>query len=118
MNRVYGCLANAVQYLHANKVRHKDLKPRNILLDRNEGLYVTDFGLSRDTSDASTSVTNGIDRGTYKYCALEVAHWELCGRAVDIYSLGCVFFEMFTVYRGLSLVDFDKFRTKNEDPSF
>lgn len=118
LNRVYGCLANAVQYLHANNVRHKDLKPRNILLDRNEGLYVTDFGLSRDTSDASTSVTNGIDRGTYKYCAPEVARWEPRGRAADIYSLGCVFFEMFTVYRGLSLVDFDKFRTKNEDPSF
>ncbi len=60
LNRVYGCLANAAKYLHDNDVWHKDLKPRNILLDTLDGLFVTDFGLSRDTTDASTSVTNGI----------------------------------------------------------
>lgn len=118
LNSVYGCLANAVQYLHDNDVRHKDLKPRNILLDRNDGLFVTDFGLSRDTTDASTSVTNGIERGTYKYCAPEVARYEPRGRAADIYSLGCVFLEINTVYRQLSLVEFDIFRTENEDHSF
>ncbi|PVH79939.1 kinase-like protein [Cadophora sp. DSE1049] len=118
LNRIYGCLANAVQYLHDNDVRHKDLKPRNILLDRNDGLFVTDFGLSKDTTDASTSVTNGIERGTYKYCAPEVARYEPRGRAADIYSLGCVFLEINTVHRKLSLVEFDTFRTKNEDHSF
>ncbi|KAG4436726.1 hypothetical protein IFR05_007780 [Cadophora sp. M221] len=118
LNRVYGCLSNAVQYLHNNDVRHKDLKPRNILLDRNDGLFVTDFGLSRDTTDASTSVTNGIERGTYKYCAPEVARYEPRGRAADIYSLSCVFLEINTVYRQMSLVEFDTFRTKNEDRSF
>ncbi|KAK0122545.1 hypothetical protein ONS96_009587 [Cadophora gregata f. sp. sojae] len=118
LSRIYGCLANAVQYLHDSDVRHKDLKPRNILLDRNDGLFVTDFGLSRDTTDASTSVTNGIERGTYKYCAPEVARYEPRGRAADIYSLGCVFLEINTVYRKLSLVEFDTFRTKDEDHSF
>lgn len=118
LNRVYGCLANAVQYLHDNDVRHKDLKPRNILLDRDDGLFVTDFGLSRDTTDASTSVTSGIERGTYKYCAPEVANYEPRGRAADIYSLGCVYLEINTVYRRLSLVEFDLFRTENEDHSF
>ncbi|KAH7381112.1 kinase-like domain-containing protein [Cadophora sp. MPI-SDFR-AT-0126] len=118
LNRIYGCLAHAVQYLHDNDVRHKDLKPRNILLDRNDGIFVTDFGLSRDTTDASTSVTNGIERGTYKYCAPEVARYEPRGRAADIYSLGCVFLEINTVHRKLSLVEFDTFRTKNEDHSF
>ncbi|KAL2063172.1 hypothetical protein VTL71DRAFT_6244 [Oculimacula yallundae] len=118
LNRVYGCLANAVQYLHDNDVRHKDLKPRNILLDRKNGLFVTDFGLSRDTTDASTSVTNGIERGTYKYCAPEVARYEPRGRAADIYSLGCVFLEINTVHRKLSLIEFDTFRTRNDDHSF
>jgi serine/threonine protein kinase len=116
--RVYGCLANAIQYLHNNDIRHKDIKPQNILLDRNDGLYITDFGLSRDTADASSSVTNGSERGTYKYCAPEVAMLEPRGRAADIYSLGCVFLEINTVYRRLSLGAFEKFRTEHDDRSY
>lgn len=118
LGRVYGCLANAICYLHDNDIRHKDIKPRNILLDRNDGLYVTDFGLSRDTSDASSSVTDGIERGTYKYCAPEVARFEARGRAADVYSLGCVFLEITTVYRQLSLTAFEHFRTENDDRSY
>ena len=118
LNKVYGCLANAIQYLHDQNVRHKDIKPRNILLHRNDGLYITDFGLSRDTTDSSSSVTNGIDRGTYKYCAPEVALYEPRGRAADIYSLGCVFLEINTVYRQISLAAFEDFRTEDEDRSY
>jgi serine/threonine protein kinase len=84
----------------------------------NDGLYVTDFGLSRDTADASSSVTNGIERGTYKYCAPEVARYEPRGRAADVYSLGCMFLEINTVQRRLSLTAFDDFRMENEDRSF
>lgn len=115
---IYGCLSEAIRYLHDNNVRHKDLKPRNILLDRNDCLYVADFGMSRDITDASTSITDGMERGTYKYCAPEVARYEPRGRAADIYSLGCVFLEINTVYRRLSLIEFDDFRTKDGDHSF
>jgi serine/threonine protein kinase len=118
LNSVYGCLANAIRYLHDNNVRHKDIKPRNILLDRNDGLYSTVFGLSRDTTDLSSSVTNGNDRGTYKYCAPEVARYEPRGRAADIYSLGCVFLEVNTIHRRLSLAAFEDFRIYNEDRSY
>jgi len=118
LTRVYGCLANAIQYLHNNNIRHKDIKPRNILLDKNDGLYVTDFGLSRDTADVSSSVTDGIEIGTYKYCAPEVAKLEPRGRAADIYSLGCVFLEINTVHRRLSLRAFENFRTDKNDRSY
>jgi serine/threonine protein kinase len=86
LNKVYGCLANAVQYFHNNNIRHKDLKPQNILLHRNDGLYVTNFGLSRDTTDASTNVTDVKERGTYKHYAPEVAGYQRRGRAADVCS--------------------------------
>ncbi|KAF2869446.1 kinase-like domain-containing protein, partial [Massariosphaeria phaeospora] len=89
----YGCIASAMAYLHSNSIRHKDLKPLNILLAR-DGLWITDFGHSSDFSDYSDSATNGGERGTLKYCAPEVAAYERSGRAADIFSLGCVFFEM------------------------
>jgi serine/threonine protein kinase len=118
LNRVYGCLANAIEYLHDSDIRHKDIKPQNILLGPKDCLYVTDFGLSRDTADASSSVTDGDARGTYKYCAPEVARYSPRGRAADIYSLGCVFLEINTVHRKLSLSAFEKFRIESGDRSY
>ncbi|KAN0117874.1 kinase-like protein [Hyaloscypha variabilis] len=118
LNRLYGCLANAIQYLHDNDIRHKDIKPQNILLGQNDDLYVTDFGISRDTADASSSITDGDARGTYRYCAPEVASYNPRGRAADIFSLGCVFLEINTVYRQLSLGVFENFRIENDDRSY
>jgi serine/threonine protein kinase len=88
-----GCTASAIDYLHRHKVRHKDLKPLNILLSRN-GLWVTDFGQSTDFSNFSDSATQGFERGTLKYRAPEVAAFERTGRSADIFSLGCIFFEI------------------------
>jgi serine/threonine protein kinase len=118
LRRIYGCLAKAVEYLHENGIRHKDIKPSNVLLNPTSSLFLTDFGISTDFTDASTSVTDGIARGTYKYCAPEVARWEPRGRAADVYSLGCVFLQIETVNRGLSLLDLDKFRSSGDDQSF
>jgi serine/threonine protein kinase len=91
--RSYKCIASAIQHLHENSVRHKDLKPHNVLLSP-IGLWVTDFGLSTDFSGISNSNTSGGERGTVKYCAPEIAAFQSSGRSADIYSLGCVFFEM------------------------
>jgi serine/threonine protein kinase len=118
LKEAYGCLTCGVQYLHQNHIRHKDIKPTNILLDRGSRLFITDFGISRDNSDASTSITDGNERGTPKYFAPEVSRFEPRGRSADIYSLGCVFLEMATVYYGESLASFEEFRTSDGDRSF
>lgn len=65
-----GCLVSAVAYLHEQKVRHKDLKPSNILL-ASDGLYLSDFGSATDFSLLSQSATDN-ERGTPKYFAPEV----------------------------------------------
>ncbi|OCL11775.1 kinase-like protein [Glonium stellatum] len=93
---IIGCLASAVAYLHEQKVRHKDLKPSNVLLSRNN-LWVTDFGTSTDFSLLSTSATENGERGTPKYFAPEVAAFKPNGRSADVFSLGCIFLEILTM---------------------
>ena len=93
-----GCLASAIAYLHEQKVRHKDLKPSNVLLSRNN-LWVTDFGTSTDFSLLSTSATENGERGTPKYFAPEVAAFKPNGRSADVFSLGCIFLEILTAVK-------------------
>jgi len=93
-----GCLTSAIAYLHEQKVRHKDLKPSNVLLSRNN-LWVTDFGTSTDFSLLSTSATENGERGTPKYFAPEVAAFKRNGRSADIFSLGCIFLEILTAVK-------------------
>lgn len=107
------CTSSAVAYLHTNSIRHKDLKPSNILLYA-EGLRVTDFGTSTDFSYFTESVTQNGERGTPKYFAPEVAAFEPSGRSADIFSLGCVFFEMVGLCNGHSLEDMKVLRPKRD----
>ncbi|KAF2132066.1 kinase-like protein [Dothidotthia symphoricarpi CBS 119687] len=90
-----GCLVSAIAYLHANKIRHKDLKPSNILLSRDH-LWLSDFGSATDFSLLSQSATDN-ERGTPRYWAPEMAEWKPSGRAADIFSLGCVLLEVFVL---------------------
>lgn len=67
-----GCLVSAVSYLHSQKIqiRHKDLKPSNILLVR-DNIYLSDFGSATDFSTLSQSATDG-GGGTRRYFSPEV----------------------------------------------
>jgi tetratricopeptide (TPR) repeat protein len=93
----FGCLATALEYLHEHKVRHKDIKPRNILVDRGNILFA-DFGLSFDFTDADGSTTMSMVNGmTPRYCAPEVAQYQPRNTLSDIWSLDVVFMEMIVV---------------------
>jgi serine/threonine protein kinase len=89
----FGCLASAIYYIHRNGIRHKDLKPSNILLT-SSGIRLTDFGTSTDFSDRPSSESNNGERGTHIYFAPEVAAHQVSGRPADIFMLGCVFLEI------------------------
>lgn len=71
-----GCLVSAVAYLHSQKVRHKDLKPSNILLTPDR-IYISDFDTATDFSLLSQSATDG-GGGTPQYRAPEVSGWPDC----------------------------------------
>jgi hypothetical protein len=97
----FGCLSRALEFLHEQNIRHKDIKPQNILYETDRGVLLTDFGLSLDFTEASRSTTMGMVSGmTPTYCAPEVAAEEPRSTSSDIYSLGVVFLEMLVVLKG------------------
>jgi serine/threonine protein kinase len=116
LKQTIGCIAGAVAFLHASDIKHKDLKPSNILLSR-DGLWLTDFGTATDFSVLTTSVSENGERGTPKYFAPEVASFAPSGRSADIFSLGCILFEIITLYMGHILQVSQKLR-KSKDKSF
>jgi len=91
-------VANALAYAHTQGIVHRDIKPENILLAEGHAV-VADFGIARAFSAASTadekSTGTGLILGTPLYMSPEqsAGHLRLDGRA-DIYSLGCVLYEM------------------------
>jgi len=91
-------VADALAYAHLRGVIHRDIKPDNILLDRETGrAMVTDFGIAR-AMEANTRLTaTGIAVGTPAYMSPEqaVGEREIDGRA-DIYSLGVLAYQMLT----------------------
>lgn len=75
LRRFFGCLANALSYLHDRCVQHKDIKPANILV-RQQKVYITDFGTSRSWDNDGSKTTQGtVPFITPRYCAPEVVQF-------------------------------------------
>ncbi len=90
-------VARALSFAHERGVVHRDIKPDNILLDRQDGrVMVTDFGIARAVSDSSSRLTaTGMAIGTPAYMSPEqsMGDREIDGRS-DLYSLGVVAYQM------------------------
>ncbi|OBT87895.1 serine/threonine protein kinase [Pseudogymnoascus sp. 03VT05] len=95
-----GCVTEALTYIHAQRIRHQDLKPSNILLAPGQ-VYLADFGISRDLKDSMHSVTDSYAGFTLGYAAPEVeARATHHPASADVYSLGAVFLNVAAVVYG------------------
>lgn len=95
IRHIFRQIVKGVDYLHENGIFHRDLKPQNILIDKN-GLCpkLADFGLARHFSLPFGAYSKEIV--TLWYRAPEIIMGEKrYGIGVDIWSLGCIFYELF-----------------------
>lgn len=105
LRQFFGCLCSAVQYLHSQKCRHKDIKPGNILV-RKGTVFLTDFGTALNWSDRSGSSTGGTTGPfTPRFTAPEVFKCERRNESSDIWSLGCVYLDILVSFFPFSTVE-------------
>ncbi len=86
-------VADALGFAHERRILHRDVKPGNVLLGADARVRVADFGLARVIA-ATTSATTGGLAGTPAYLPPEVIQRKKTDHRGDLYSLGCMLYEM------------------------
>lgn len=90
-------IASALETAHKAHIIHRDIKPQNIVLNRNMVAKVTDFGIAKITNVPSATITSfGSTMGSVHYFSPEHAKGGYTDEKSDIYSLGVVMYEMAT----------------------
>lgn len=90
--------ASALSYAHGRGVIHRDIKPSNMLLDEDNNVWVTDFGLARQDTNMTITLSGDV-LGTVRYMSPEQARGgsAVVDERTDVYSLGVSLYEMLTL---------------------
>jgi beta-lactam-binding protein with PASTA domain/predicted Ser/Thr protein kinase len=87
---------NALNFSHTAGIIHRDVKPANIMINAANAVKVMDFGIARAIADSSSVTQTAAVIGTAQYLSPEQARGEPVDRRSDVYSLGCVLYEVLT----------------------
>ena len=89
-------LLNALSYIHAKNVIHRDIKPENVFLDANAMVKIGDFGVSKILDSTIHSITTA---GSHCYMSPEIVEGKKYKNKTDVWSLGCVMWELASLRR-------------------
>lgn len=87
-------VCEALEYAHGQGVLHRDVKPSNVLIERDGKVFVTDFGLAKMVQSGDATISQDRMIGTPQYISPEQAKGEAVDQRTDLYSLGVVLYEM------------------------
>ncbi|RAG84901.1 Stk1 family PASTA domain-containing Ser/Thr kinase [Streptacidiphilus pinicola] len=91
-------ILQALEYSHRNGIVHRDIKPANVMLTRTGQVKVMDFGIARAMGDAGMTMTQtAAVIGTAQYLSPEQAKGEQVDARSDLYSTGCLLYELLTL---------------------
>ena len=91
--RIMSQIVSAIELAHQNRIIHRDIKPQNILIDREGNVKITDFGIAIALSETSLTQTNTL-LGSVHYLSPEQARGGMATIRSDIYALGIVLYEL------------------------
>jgi eukaryotic-like serine/threonine-protein kinase len=94
VNDLFQQIGSALDYAHRLGIVHRDVKPANVLLDDQDGCYLTDFGLAKILASSAHLTASGVGLGTPAYMSPEQGQGDQVDARSDIYALGVVLYEM------------------------
>jgi pSer/pThr/pTyr-binding forkhead associated (FHA) protein/tRNA A-37 threonylcarbamoyl transferase component Bud32 len=94
--RIIRQVGSALDAAHSRGMLHRDVKPSNVLLGREDHVYLSDFGLAKPVASVDELTRHGTIVARAGYVAPEQIRNERVDARVDIYALGCVLFEALT----------------------